>query len=53
VEVMCGFWERLMVGSSKPVFPIWDGHPTHKSSEVAEKVRSYIGKAARESAARL
>jgi transposase len=43
-EVMCRFLDRLMVGSSKPVFLIWDGHPTHKSSEVAEKVRSYKGK---------
>ena len=43
-EVMCRFLDRLMVGSSKPVFLIWDGHPTHKSREVAEKVRSYKGK---------
>ena len=43
-EVMCRFLDRLMVGSSRPVFLIWDGHPTHKSKEVAEKVRSYRGK---------
>ena len=43
-EVMCRFLDRLMVGSSKPVFLIWDGHPTHKSRKVAEKVRSYEGK---------
>jgi transposase len=43
-EVMCRFLDRLMVGSSKPVFLIWDGHPTHKSTEVAKKVRSYKGK---------
>jgi len=43
-EVMCRFLDRLMVGSSKPVFLIWDGHPTHKSTEVVEKVRSYRGK---------
>jgi len=42
-EVMCRFLDRLMVGSSKPVFLIWDGHPTHKSREVAAKVRSYKG----------
>jgi transposase len=43
-EVVCRFLDRLMVGSSKPVFLIWDGHPTHKSTEVAEKVRSYKGR---------
>ena len=43
-EVMCRFLDRLMVGSSKPVFLIWDGHPTHKSLEVAEKIRSYEGR---------
>jgi transposase len=43
-EVMCRFLDRLMFGSSKPVFLIWDGHPTHKSREVAEKVRSYKGR---------
>ncbi len=43
-EVMCRFLDRLMVGSSKPVFLIWDGHPTHKSTEVADKIRSYKGR---------
>jgi len=43
-EVMFRFLDRLMVGSSKPVFLIWDGHPTHKSLEVAEKIRSYEGR---------
>jgi transposase len=43
-KVMCRFLDRLMVGSSKPVFLIWDGHPTHKSSEVVEKIRSYKGR---------
>jgi transposase len=43
-EVMCRFLDRLMVGTSKPVFLIWDGHPTHKSGEVTKKVRSYKGK---------
>jgi transposase len=42
--VMCRFLDRLMVGSSKPVFLIWDGHPTHKSTEVADKIRSYHGR---------
>jgi transposase len=43
-KVMCRFLDRLMVGSSRPVFLIWDGHPTHKSSEVAKKIRSYNGR---------
>jgi transposase len=43
-KVMCRFLDRVMVGSSKPVFLIWDGHPTHKSTEVAEKIRSYKGR---------
>jgi len=43
-EVICRFSDRLMVGSSKPIFLIWDGHPNHKSTKVAEKVRSHKGK---------
>jgi transposase len=43
-EVICRFLDRLMAGSSKPVFLIWDGHPNHKSGKVAEKVRSYEGR---------
>ena len=43
-EVMCRFLDRLMVGARRPVFLIWDGHPTHKSKEVSVKVRSYEGK---------
>jgi transposase len=43
-EVMCRFLDRLMSGTSKRVFLIWDGHPTHKSSEVAEKIRTYNGR---------
>ncbi len=43
-EVMCRFLDRLMVGSSRPVFLIWDGHPTHKSREVVAKIRSTNGK---------
>jgi transposase len=43
-EVMCRFLDRLMVGGSRPVFLIWDGHPTHKSNEVSAKIRSYKGK---------
>lgn len=43
-KVICRFLHRLMVGSSKPIFLIWDGHPVHKSSKVSEKVKSYDGK---------
>jgi len=43
-EVVCRFLDRLMAGSSKPVFLIWDGHPIHKSRKVAETVRGYEGK---------
>jgi transposase len=43
-EVICRFLDRLMVGSSKTIFLIWDGHPIHKSRKVAEKVQSYEGK---------
>ena len=40
-DVVCRFLDRLMAGSSKPVFLIWDGHPMHKSRKVAETVRRY------------
>jgi hypothetical protein len=43
-DVVCQFLRRLMVGSTRPVFLIWDGHPIHKSSKVAETVRSYKGR---------
>lgn len=43
-EVMCRFIDRLMVASTRSVFLIWDGHPTHKSNEVSAKIRSYNGK---------
>jgi len=42
-DVVCRFLDRLMVGTSKPVFLIWDGHPLHKSRKVAETVRKYEG----------
>lgn len=42
-DAVCHFLERLMVGTSKPVFLIWDGHPTHKSRKVAETVRRHKG----------
>lgn len=43
-EVVCRFLDRLMVGSTRPVFLIWDGHPMHKSGKVADKVQSFKGK---------
>jgi len=42
--VICRFLDRLMVGSPKIIFLIWDGHPIHKSRKVAQKVQSYEGK---------
>jgi transposase len=43
-DVVCQFLDRLMVGSTRPVFLIWDGHPIHKSGKVAQTVRGYKGK---------
>jgi len=42
--VVCRFLDRLMAGSSTPVFLIWDGHPVHRSRKVAETVRRYEGR---------
>ncbi len=43
-DVVCQFLHRLMVGTTRPVFLIWDGHPIHKSGKVTDTVRSYDGK---------
>jgi transposase len=43
-NVVCRFLERLMAGSSRPVFLILDGHPMHKSLKVAHVVERYEGK---------
>ena len=43
-DLVCQFLDRLMVGSTRPVFLIWDGHPIHKSGKVAQTVRGYKGK---------
>lgn len=43
-DVVCRFLDRLMVGSKRPVFLVWDGHPVHKSRRVADKVESYEGR---------
>ena len=43
-EHTCDFLNRLMHHSEKPVFLIWDGHPTHRSKKVKECVASFDGK---------
>lgn len=43
-SVICRFLDRLMAGTTRPVFLIVDGHPMHKSKIVAAKVRSFRGK---------
>jgi transposase len=37
------FLQRLMIGATKPVFVIVDGHPTHKSKQVRDFVDSLQG----------
>lgn len=41
---ICDFLKRLMHNVEKPVFLIWDGHPTHRSSKVNECINSFNGK---------
>lgn len=43
-EQICDFLKRLMHNIEKPVFLIWDGHPTHKSKKVREFIASFDGK---------
>ena len=43
-EQICDFLARLMHGAQKPVFLIWDGYPTHRSSIVRECIDSFEGK---------
>lgn len=43
-EHTCDFLNRLMHHADKPVFLIWDGHPTHRSKKVKECVASFDGK---------
>jgi transposase len=43
-EVLCRFLDRLMVGATRPVFLVLDGHPVHRSAMVARKVKSFAGK---------
>jgi len=43
-EKICDFLEKLMHNAKKPVFLIWDGHPTHRSKKVTEYIASFDGK---------
>jgi len=42
--VICRFLECLMFGTRRAIFLILDGHPMHKSREVAAKVQSFKGR---------
>jgi transposase len=43
-EKICDFLDRLMHNAEKPIFLIWDGHPTHRSKKVKEHIASFDGK---------
>ena len=43
-EKICDFLEKLMHNAEKPVYLIWDGHPTHRSKKVKECIASFDGK---------
>ncbi|MDY0138031.1 MAG: IS630 family transposase [Thiomicrospira sp.] len=43
-EVFLEFLKRLMVGATKPVFLIVDGHPIHKAKKVKDYVAQQNGK---------
>jgi transposase len=43
-EKICDFLKRLMHNAEKPIFLIWDGHPTHRSKKVREYISSFDGK---------
>lgn len=43
-EQICNFLNRLMHNADRPIFLIWDGHPTHRSKKVRECVESFNGK---------
>jgi transposase len=42
-DQICEFLQRLMHNAPRPVFLIWDGHPTHKSKKVKDCINSYNG----------
>jgi transposase len=43
-DQICDFLKRLMHNAQKPIFLIWDGHPTHRSQKVKQCVDSFEGK---------
>ena len=43
-EKICDFLEKLMHNAEKPVYLIWDGHPTHRSKKVKAYIASFDGK---------
>ena len=43
-DQICDFIKRLMHNADKPIFLIWDGHPTHRSQKVKQCVDSFDGK---------
>ena len=40
---VCDFLDRLMHKAEKPIFLIWDGHPTHRARKVQKCIESYNG----------
>ncbi len=43
-QSICDFIDRLMRGASRPIFLIFDGHPTHKARKVRTHIESYQGR---------
>jgi transposase len=43
-DKICDFLDKLMHNAKKPVFLIWDGHPTHRSKKVKDHIVSFDGK---------
>jgi transposase len=41
---LCEFLDKLMHNAEKPIFLIWDGHPTHRSKKVKDHIASFDGK---------
>jgi len=42
-DQICDFLVRLMHNAEKPIFLIWDGHPTHGSKKVKQCIESFDG----------
>ncbi len=42
-DQICDFLFRLMHNAEKPIFLIWDGHPTHRSKKVKQCIESFDG----------